>query len=79
MTKEQVFGNLKEILSVMRPNTDLTNVNYDTELVRELGIDSLMMMLMSLALEEKFNFRFSDNQPPFHTVGEVCDYIASLT
>jgi acyl carrier protein len=31
---------------------------------------------MSLAIEEKFAFRF-ETQAPFETVGEVCEYIES--
>ena len=54
MTKQEVFDGLKEVLTVLRPHTDLTDVNFDTELVRGLGIDSLTMMLLSLAVEEKF-------------------------
>lgn len=75
MTKEQVFEQLKEILSVLRPNTDLTNVDFDTELVRGLGIDSLSMMLLSLAVEEKFNMRFPVGEAAPTTVGEVCDSV----
>ena len=76
MTREEVFAGLKEILTVLRPHTDLTQVNFDTELVRDLGIDSLTMMLLSLAAEERFKMRFPDGQAPFRTVGEVCDFIA---
>ena len=76
MTREEVFAGLKEILTVLRPHTDLTQVNFDTELVRDLGIDSLTMMLLSLAAEERFKMRFPDGQAPFVTVGEVCDFIA---
>ena len=75
ITKEEVFEGLKEILTVIRPSTDLTGVNYDTELVRELGVDSLTMMLLSLAVEEKYNMRFPALQEPFRTVGEVCDFV----
>ena len=75
MTREDVFKDLKEVLSVMRPNTDLTDVDFDTELVRGLGIDSLTMMLLTLAIEEKFQVRFPDMQQPPRTVGEVCDFV----
>ena len=44
--------------------------------VQDLGINSLSMMFMSLAVEEKFAFRF-ETQAPFETVGEVCEYIES--
>jgi len=75
MTREEVFDGLKEILSVLRPNTDLTSVGFDTELINELGIDSLTMMLLSLAAEERFKMRFPDGQALPVTVGEVCDTI----
>ncbi len=75
MTKEEVFAGLKELIAGMRPQTDLSKVTYDTELVRELGIDSLFMILLSLAVEEKFKMRFPDGQAAPVTVGEVCDTV----
>ena len=75
MTQEQVLDGLKEVLTVLRRHTDLANVNYDTELVRELGIDSLTMMLLSLAVEEKFKMRFPDGGPMPVTVGDVCENV----
>ena len=75
MTQEQVLDGLKEVLTVLRPNTDLSNVNSSTELVRELGIDSLTMMLLSLAVEEKFKMRFPDGGPMPVTVGDVCENV----
>ena len=75
MTREQILDGLKEIIAVMRPDTDLTNVDYDASLVRDLGIDSLSMMLLSLAAEEKFKMRFDTAAPAPTTVGEVCEAI----
>ena len=76
MTKQEVFDGLKEVLTVLRPHTDLTNVDFDTELVRGLGIDSLTMMLLSLAVEEKFKMRFpADGEPMPVTVGDVCENV----
>ena len=34
MTREEVFEGLKEVLSVIRPHTDLSQTNFQTELVR---------------------------------------------
>ena len=53
-------------------------MSFDSQLVRELGIDSLTMMLLALAAEEKFAVRFPDGQPLPKTVGEVCDAILAL-
>ena len=78
MTREEVVAGLKEVLAVIRPKTDLSQVNFDTELVRGLGIDSLSMMLLALATEEKFGMKFPDGQAFPVTVGEVCDLVLKL-
>ena len=75
MTKQEVFDGLKEVLAVLRPHTDLTGVDFNTELVRGLGIDSLTMMLLSLAVEEKFKMRFPDGEAMPVTVGDVCENV----
>ncbi|MCR5709961.1 MAG: hypothetical protein K6G79_05710 [Bacteroidales bacterium] len=75
MTKEEVFEGLKEIFSGVKPGIDLARVNYGSKLVAELGIDSLSMLLLSLAAEHKFGMQFDNDAAPFLTVGDVCDYI----
>lgn len=75
MTRQDIFDGLKEVIAVIRPNTDLSNVDFDTPLITGLGIDSLSMMLLSLAVEEKFKMRFPDGAPAPATVGEVCDAV----
>ena len=63
------------MIAVLRPATDLSEVDFDTELVRGLGIDSLSMIMLSLATEEKFQMRFPDGEAAPTTVGEVCDAV----
>ena len=75
MTRQDIFDGLKEVIAVIRPHTDLSQVNFDTLLVRDLGIDSLSMMLLALASEEKFQMRFNPADPAPTTVGEVCDAV----
>ena len=75
MTRQEVFDGLKEVIAVLRPATDLSEVDFDTELVRGLGIDSLTMMLLSLSVEEKFKMRFPDGEPMPVTVGDVCENV----
>ena len=75
MTREDVLNGLKEIIKDIRPNTDLSKADYQTELVRELGIDSLTMLVLSLAAEEKFRIHFPDGAPAPITVGDVCDSV----
>ena len=78
MQREKIFGDLKEILTQIKPSMDLSAVNDDSQLVRDLGLDSLTILLLSLAVEHKFGFKF-EGTPRFETVGEVMDYIESHT
>jgi len=75
MTDNVIFEGLKEILAVMKPHLDTSSATLESNLVRDLGIDSLSMLLMSLALENKFNVNFDTSAAPFTTVGEVVSYI----
>ena len=77
MKREEVFEGLKEIFAGVKPKLDLNTVTMDSRLVNDLGIDSLSMLLLSLAAEHKFNMQFATDTAPFETVGEVCDYIVA--
>lgn len=78
MTREDIFNGLKEILALIKPSMDLSPINESSQLVRDVGLDSLTIMLLSLAVENKFQFKF-DGTPKFNTVGEVIDYISAHT
>ena len=79
MQRETIYDGLKEILIQIKPSMDFSSVNEDSQLVRDLGLDSLTILLLSLAIENKYGFRFEGN-PKFTTVREVLDYIdANLT
>ena len=78
MQRETLFEGLKEILKQIRPSMDLSTINENSQLVRDAGLDSLTILLLSLAAENKFGFKFESN-PKFATVGEVIDYISSNT
>jgi len=74
MERETIFEGLKEILKQIKPSMDLSSVNEDSQLVRDVGLDSLTILLLSLAVENKFGFKF-EGTPKFETVGEVIDYV----
>ena len=78
MEREKIFDVMKEILKLIKPSADFTNINEDSQLVRDVGLDSLTIMLLSLAIENKFGFKF-DGNPKFTTVGEVIDFISANT
>ena len=74
MQKETIFEGLKDILTQIKPSLDFSGINEDSQLVRDLGLDSLTILLLSLAIETQYNFKFEGN-PKFTTVGEVISYI----
>lgn len=74
MQRENIFNELKDILSQIKPSADFSKINEDSQLVRDAGLDSLTILLLSLAIENKFGFKFEGN-PRFTTVGEVMNYI----
>ena len=76
MERETIFEGLKEILTLIKPSMDFTSINEDSQLVRDVGLDSLTILLLSLAVENKFNFKF-EGSPKFNTVGEVIDYVSA--
>lgn len=75
MTEQEIFDGLKEILHTIKPGVELEKVTMDSTLVYDLGIDSLSILLLSLAIETKYGFTFN-GVPPFITVGDVVKYIA---
>ena len=74
MQRETIFEGLKEILTQIKPSSDFSKIGEDSQLVRDVGLDSLTILLLSLAIENKYNFTFEGN-PRFTTVGEVMNYI----
>jgi len=75
MERETILNELKEILILIKPSMDLSAVTEESQLVRDVGLDSLTILLLSLAVENKFGFKF-EGTPKFETVGEVIDYIS---
>lgn len=67
---------LKEILGKVLPDVDMATVTEETKLIDDLGFDSLAMMMMSMEIEDAFNFKFTEFVR-FETVGDVCGYLES--
>jgi len=76
MTKEEILEGLKEVFATVKPNMDVSKVSTDAALVTDLGVDSLSMLLLSLAIENKYGFQF-DTKVQLKTVGDVVDYVAA--
>lgn len=78
MNRKQIIEKLKEIfVSADEKNLDLIDeINDNTELLNELGLNSVNMLFFMIAAEEEFGIRFTDiGMNDLKTVGEVADYI----
>jgi len=75
MSQEAIFNDLKEVITLIRPNIDLAKITPESDLFTDLGMDSLMMMLVALAIENKFKIQISTGQK-FQKVSDVIDYIS---
>lgn len=69
-----MLNKLKEILAKVLPDADVSAVTEETKLVDDLGFDSLAIMMMSMEIEDTFNFKFTEFVK-FDTVGDVCKYL----
>ena len=78
MTQEYILNELKTIFKKINPKIDSDKITPDTRLTEDLGLDSLTILLMSFAIETRFEFKF-DVAQTFINVGEVIGYIESRT
>lgn len=67
---------LKQVLSKVLPDVDMSAVDESTRLVEDLEFDSLAIMMMSMEIEDAFGFKFTEFVK-FETVGDVCNYLAA--
>lgn len=68
---------LKEILSKVNQDIDMTKVTEETTLMEDLALDSLSIMLFAMEIEAAFGFRFTE-PVKFVTVGDVCRYLEGI-
>ena len=65
---------LKEVLGRVLTDMDMSEITEETRLRDDLGFDSLSTLMLSMEIEDAFNFRFTEFVK-FETVGDVCKYI----
>ncbi len=78
MDKIEIKNKLFEIFKiVMGENTgDVLQYNDNSNLIDDLGLNSVGILYLVIAIEETFNIRFDDvGVADLKTVGQVVDYI----
>lgn len=77
MTRNEITEKLKDILTLALGNTiDLSKCTEESNLTTDLGLNSVGVLYVVIAIEEFFNIRFGDvSFGDFQTVGDVINYI----
>lgn len=73
-----IFDKLLEIFANVIPEVDTNEIKPESNLVEDLGLNSLTLVLLAVSIEEEYNMKFDDLSSK-ETVGEVRDYIAEMT
>lgn len=78
LSRNEIIEKLKDILvSAGDGNTAMVDsCTESTKLITELGLSSVSMLFMVIAIEEEFGIRFDNvGVSDFETLGNVVDYI----
>jgi len=72
-----VFEKVRAILAEQL-DIDEDRITEDTDIIEDLGADSLDVVELMMTLEQEFDLMISDEKvSEFRTVGDVVDYIES--
>lgn len=80
MTREEIKEKLTEIMVMAMPDSAdaIRGCTEETNLSTDLGLTSVGMLFIVIAIEEFFSLAFENvNFNDFKTVGDVVDYIES--
>ena len=78
MSKAEIMEQLRDIfkLAVSDPQIDPENITLECTLTTDLGMTSMGLLYLVIAVEESFNIRFDDvGLADFTTVEDVINYI----
>ena len=73
-----MFEKVKSVLA-QQFELDPESITMDTNLIDDLGADSLDVVELILSLEDEFGIAISDNDAAqLYTVGRIVDYLEKL-
>lgn len=78
MSRNDIIEKLTDVIKMAMPGTELdaASLSEDTNLVKDLGLSSVGVLYIVIAIEEFFGIRFDDvGFADFKTIGDVVDYI----
>ena len=69
-----MYERLLKLIKDNMPDADVEHAGPSSRLFEDLGMDSIGLMMLSMAMEDEFGVRFDEPQP-FSTVQDVLDYL----
>ena len=77
MSRDEIIEKLKEIFQLVVHNgTSVDNITEDSLIMGDLGVDSVGLIYLAIAVEKTFDVDMSDvTINTFKTIGEVIDFI----
>ena len=77
MTKLEILAELKKIFTlVVNRNMDVSTIKMESKIINDLGVSSVGLIYLMVAIEETFDIDMSDASfDSFETVQDVVDYI----
>ncbi len=76
MLRSEIIEKLKEALTLVTGETECGNFTEESRLVEDLGLNSIGLLYIVVALEELFSITFEDvGVSDFITVKDVANYI----
>ncbi len=76
MDKEQITKKLEEVILDVMP--EIENVNMNVSMVNEYGINSVSIIKIIVAAEEKFDVSFSDYELALSAYDTFADLAATI-
>ena len=75
MLRSEIINQLTEIYSLITSN-DASKITENSDLRTDLGLASIGMLYLIIAIEQKFNIKFDNvSMNDFTTVKDVIDFI----
>ena len=78
MQRSEIAEKLLDVMKMAVPDFDEKGITEESDLILDLGLSSVGVLYIVIAIEEFFDIRFDDvGFGDFKTVGDVITYIAA--